>query len=127
MQKWCHLLHLRCYSPLCALASLVISLHRSLSQVFFHHAFTSKVLRSFNMESSHLNLDLPFLLLLSGWEKVIFMQDSLSSILAICPTYFNSNYLNHFHYAWLFVRAIQFIIILYSPYPIDTTWDINCP
>jgi hypothetical protein len=38
-------------SPLYALAYLKISLHRSLSCAFFHHAFTSKVLRSFSIES----------------------------------------------------------------------------
>jgi hypothetical protein len=50
------------YSFLCALASSIVSLHRSLSLAFFHHPFTSKVLSSFNTESSHLNPGLPFLL-----------------------------------------------------------------
>ena len=76
---------LRRYSPLCALASLMISLHRSLSRAFFHHAFTSSVLRSFNTESSHLNPGLPLFLLPSGLEKVTFLQGTLSYILANCP------------------------------------------
>jgi hypothetical protein len=55
------------YSPFCALASLTISLHRSIYHAFFQHVFTSKVFRSLNTEYSHLNPDLPFFpLLLAG-------------------------------------------------------------
>ena len=35
------------------------------------------------------NLGLRLFLLPSGWEKVIFLQGTLSSILATCPDYFN--------------------------------------
>ena len=38
---------------------------------------------------SHLDIGLPFFLLPSGWEKVIFMQGTLSSILAMCPNHFS--------------------------------------
>ena len=76
-----------CYSPLCTLASLMISLHRPVSHAFFHHAFTSKILRSSNTESSHLSLGFPFFLLPSGWEKVIFMQGTLLSFLTVCPNH----------------------------------------
>ena len=67
----------------------MISLHRSLSPAFFRHPFTSRVLISFNTESGHLNLGLLFFLLPSGWEKVICMQGTLSSILATGPNHFN--------------------------------------
>ena len=77
------------YNPLHALASLMISLPRSLAHALFHHVFTSKVLRYFNTESSHLNLGLSFFLLPSGWEKVIFMKGTLPSILTMCPNHFN--------------------------------------
>ena len=59
------------------------------TQAFFHHAVTSKVVTSFNTESSHLNLGLPLFLLHPGWENFIFLQGALSSILAICPNHFN--------------------------------------
>lgn len=56
---------------------------------FFHHVFNSSALRSFNTESSQLNLGLTFFLLTSGWEQDIFMQSTLSSILATFPNLFN--------------------------------------
>jgi len=52
------------YSSQCALASLMISLQRSLSRASFHHASTPKIIRSFNTECSHFSLCLPFFLLL---------------------------------------------------------------
>jgi len=73
--------------PLVYLGLLMILLHRSVSHALFHHEFASRVLRSFNTESSHLNLGLPFFLLPSGWEKIIFMQGTLLSILALCPNH----------------------------------------
>jgi hypothetical protein len=75
------------YSLLCALASLMSLLHRSLSYAVLNHAVTVSILRSFNTECSHLSLGLPFFLLPSGWEKVIFLQGALSSILAVCPSW----------------------------------------
>jgi hypothetical protein len=66
------------YSPLCALASLMILLHRSLSCAVLHLTVTVSILRSFNTECSHLSLGLP-----SGWEKVIFLQGAKS-----CYIYF---------------------------------------
>jgi hypothetical protein len=83
------LLLLRRYSLLCALASLMILLHRSLSCAVLHYAVTFRILRSFNTESGYLSLGLPFFLLPSGWEKVIVLQGALSSLLAICPNHFN--------------------------------------
>jgi len=86
------------------------------------------------MEYSHLNLDLPFFLLPSGWKKVIFMLDTLSSILAIWPNYFNLAILIIFTMLGslykLYSSSLYIIIhhyVLYSPYPIDTTWAINLP
>ena len=40
-------------------------------------------LKSSSTESIQLNLGLPFFLLPSGWEKLIFLQGTLSSILAV--------------------------------------------
>jgi hypothetical protein len=78
-----------CYSPLWALASLITAFQLSLSCAVFHQAVTSKILRSYNTSSSHLNFGVPFFLLPSGWEKVNFSQNELSSLLLICPNHFN--------------------------------------
>jgi hypothetical protein len=67
----------------------LISLRRSPSRAFFHHAFISKVLRSFNTESRHVKLDLPVFLLPSGWMQVIFMQGTLCCFLAIRLNHFS--------------------------------------
>jgi hypothetical protein len=74
----CEILYLlRHYSPM---ASLMILLHRSLSFAFSQHALISKVLISFNTESSHLNLSLPTTLWLGeGYLPARYI------ILAICP------------------------------------------
>jgi hypothetical protein len=74
IMSFCLLLLLRRYCPLCALASLMILLHRSLSCDVLHHTVTVNILRSFNTESGHLSLGLPFFLLPSGWEKVSFLH-----------------------------------------------------
>jgi hypothetical protein len=60
----------------------MISLPGSLSRDFFPHAFTSKVLRSINTESSHLL----FYPLPSGWEKVIFLQGTkrIQKVSTVC-------------------------------------------
>jgi len=60
---------------------------------FVQHTFTSKILWSFDTETRHLNLGLPFCLLISGWENFIFIQDTLSSIPALCPNPFNLAFL----------------------------------
>jgi hypothetical protein len=44
-----------------------------------HFKDQSRILRTVNTESSHLDLGLPCFLLPSGWRKVIFMQGTLSS------------------------------------------------
>ena len=59
------------------------SLQRPLSRAFFHHVFTSKDLSSFSTESSLLNLNLPYFLLPSGWEKDAAMQGTLQMYLQI--------------------------------------------
>ena len=115
---------LRRYSPLCALASLMISLHTFLSRPFFYHAFTSKILKSFNNQSSHLNLSLSLFLLPSGWEKFIFLQGTLSSILAICSNHFSLAIVIIFTVLRSFYKPYSSFIILYFPYPIDRTCAI---
>jgi hypothetical protein len=59
------------YTPLCALASLIISLPTFLSRAFFRHAFTPKLVRSLNTEYSYLNLGLPFFLLLLAVRSLL--------------------------------------------------------
>jgi hypothetical protein len=56
--------------------------------LLFRTCFHSQDLSFFDTESSHLNLGLPFFLLISGRDNFIFIQGTFSSILAICPSHF---------------------------------------
>jgi hypothetical protein len=77
------------YIPLCAFTSLMILLHRYLSCAVLHYVVTFRILRSFNTESNHFSLGLPFFVLHSDREKFIFLQGALSSILAIFHSHLN--------------------------------------
>ena len=90
------------YSPLCALASLTTSLHRSLFRAFFHHACISKVFLS----------SCYFLA-----AKFIFLQDALSSILAVCHNRFNLSIWSIFTVlvSWYKLYSSTLYFILHTP------------
>ena len=85
------------------------------------HSFTSKVLRSFNTESSHLNLGFPFFLLPSGWEKFYLPA---SSILAVCRNHFTLAVLITFTVPGCLykLRTSSLYFILHTPMPQLGPW-----
>ena len=73
------------YDPLRALASWITDAHSSLSTAFCHHLLNFISRRSFSTSSSHLNLCLPLLPLLSGLLPNIFLTVLPWTTFTTCP------------------------------------------